>query len=55
MFEGSEFPKSQRQINNIKPQRALKSTAAGITDNWSVPGRTYETEGGAIQYFMPIR
>ncbi len=53
-FEGSEFPKSQRQINNIKPQRALKSTAAGITDNWSVPGRTYETEGGAIQYFMPI-
>ena len=55
VFEGSEFPKSQRQINNIKPQRALKSTAAGITDNWSVPGRTYETEGGAIQYFMPIR
>lgn len=49
-----EFPKSQRQINNIKPQRALKSTASGITDKWSVPGRTYETEGGAIQYFMPI-
>ena len=52
--KGREFPKSQRQINNIKPQRALKSTASGITDKWSVPGRTYETEGGAIQYFMPI-
>lgn len=54
VFEGRESPKLQRQINNIKPQRALKSTAAGITDKWSVSGRTYETEGGAIQYFMPI-
>lgn len=51
---GREFPKQQRQINNIKTQRALKSTASGIDDKWSVPGRTYETEGGAVQYFMPI-
>lgn len=51
---GREFKKQQRKINNIKPQKALKSTASGITDKWSVPGRKYETEGGAVQYFMPI-
>ena len=51
---GQEYPKQQRKIDDIKPQRALKSTAAGITDNFSVPGRSYETEGGAVQYFMTI-
>ncbi len=50
---GVELKKQQRQINDIKPQRALKSTAAHITDKWSVEGKTFETEGGAVQYFMP--
>lgn len=51
---GREFSKWRMKINKIKPQRALKSTAAGIIDDWSVPGKAYKTEGGAVQYFMPI-
>ena len=52
--KGREFSKWRMEINKIKPQRALKSTAAGIIDDWSVPGKAYKTEGGAVQYFMPI-
>lgn len=52
---GLEFDKELVEITNVTPQKALKSTAAKITDNWSVPGKSYSTEGGAIQYFMPIR
>ena len=31
--------------------QVLKSTAAPIEDNWSIPGNTVQTEGGAQQYF----
>lgn len=51
---GREFKKFKTTIDNIKPQNALVSTANGITDDWSVPGKSYMTKGGAIQYFMPI-
>ena len=51
---GRQFKKFHREINNIKPQRALISTAYGATDDWSVPGKLYKTKGGAIQYFMPV-
>ena len=52
---GREFEKFHVEINKVKPQRALKSTAYGIMDNWSVPGKSYMTKGGAVQYFMPIQ
>ena len=51
---GREFKKFRREITKVKPQKALKSTAYGTTDTWSVPGRSYMTKGGAVQYFMPI-
>ena len=38
----------------LRPQNALVSTAYGTMDSWSVPGKSYMTKGGAIQYFMPI-
>ena len=52
---GREFEKFHVEINKVKPQRALKSTAYGTMDNWSVPGKSYMTKGGAVQYFMPIQ
>ena len=52
---GREFEKFHIEINKVKPQRALKSTAYGTMDNWSVPGKSYMTKGGAVQYFMPIQ
>lgn len=52
---GREFEKFHVEINKVKPQRALKSTAYGIMDNWSVPSKSYMTKGGAVQYFMPIQ
>ena len=53
--KGREFEKFHVEINKVKPQRALKSTAYGTMDNWSVPGKSYMTKGGAVQYFMPIQ
>lgn len=52
---GRECEKFHIEINKVKPQRALKSTAYGTMDNWSVPGKSYMTKGGAVQYFMPIQ
>lgn len=51
---GLEFKKEVFEITDIKPQKALRSTAAKIEDTWSVPGKSYSTEGGAIQYFIPF-
>lgn len=51
---GRQIKKERKEINDIKPQRALVSTAYGASDSWSVPGKSYITKGGAIQYFMPI-
>jgi hypothetical protein len=41
--------------------RVLRSTAAGITDTWSVPGQAIKSAGGATQYvsadkaaFLPL-
>lgn len=51
---GHEFGKYHITIDNVKPQNALVSTAYGTMDSWSVPGKSYMTKGGAIQYFMPI-
>lgn len=51
---GKEFRKFHVEINKVKPQRALKSTAYGTMDTWSVPGKSYVTKGGGVQYFMPV-
>lgn len=51
---GIEYKKEHVIIEDVKPQRALVSTASGAIDNWSVSGKTIKTKGGAIQYFMPI-
>ncbi len=51
---GREFKKFHMEINDVKPQKALKSTAYGTTDTWSVPGKSISTKGGAVQYFRPI-
>jgi hypothetical protein len=31
---------------------ALQSTAKGIVDTWSTPGKAYQADGGGIQYFV---
>lgn len=50
-----ENKKYHVEIHDVKPQKALISTAAPIKDNWSIPGKSYQTKGGGIQYFMPIQ
>lgn len=50
-----ENKKYHVEIYDAKPQDALQSTAAPIIDNWSVPGKPYETRGGGVQFYMPLR
>lgn len=34
---------------------ALKSTAAPIVDNWTVPGEAFSASGGGTQFFVPAK
>jgi len=50
IYTGGRKPRAYIAIREAK---ALKSTTAPISDNWSIPGLRIETKGGAIQYFCP--
>ncbi|MBZ2190597.1 hypothetical protein K8B33_15935, partial [Alcanivorax sp. JB21] len=38
-----------------QPTSALQSTAARITDTWTVPSQPFQASGGGTQYFVPNR
>ena len=44
-------PKVQIPYRTNQKVDALKSTARGVKDTWSVPGKNYPTTGGARQLF----
>jgi hypothetical protein len=33
--------------------QALRSTAASVTDSWSIPSWNIDVPGGGLQYFVP--
>lgn len=48
---GGVVPRDQSTYVVQEDVQVLRSTAASITDTWSVPGKPYVAEGGGIQYF----
>lgn len=51
--KGKMIKKLHTEVSMTKPKLALKSTAYGMYDTWSVPGKAFKTQGGAIQYYIP--
>ncbi len=49
IYQGERIQKSFVSTEDIQ---ALKSTAAKIKDTWTVPGKSFQAEGGATQYFI---
>ncbi len=49
IYQGERIQKSFVSAEDIQ---ALKSTAAKIKDTWTTPGKSFQTEGGATQYFI---
>ncbi|MFO0553108.1 MAG: PAAR domain-containing protein [Polyangiaceae bacterium] len=52
---GPEVAKVARTYDVHSSSPYLKTTAAKIDDHWSVPGAKHPTDGGATQYYMPLK
>jgi filamentous hemagglutinin len=40
-------------FSTAQPTSALQSTAAPIVDTWTVPGTSFNAQGGGTQFFVP--
>ena len=45
--------RNARVFEALEDSIALRSTAAGVVDDWSLPFWRVQTEGGGIQFFVP--
>lgn len=50
---GNVVPKQSTPYVPSGPVQVLRSTAAPVTDTWSVKGQSYSTQGGATQFYIP--
>lgn len=50
-LDGSIYDKIEKKYIATRDVNVLKSTAAPLEDDWSIPGEPFQTEGGGTQYF----